>query len=1531
MTKSDEKGSASSSGGSLSSPELYTSPEHEHILELARELTRVSTRSGYASPFGDTSDPELDPSSPEFSSLKWSQNVHRLMSSESDQHPERSLGVSFRNLHAYGHSTGGSGYQLTTGNLMYATAQMVVATMNPKKEKVDILYGMDGVLQPGELLVVLGRPGSGCSTFLRTLSQQTYGFKVEDKTEFNYSGVSANDVSSRFRGDVTYSAESELHFPNLTVGDTLLFASRMKTPDNRINGVDRMTYARHMRDVVMATFGLTHTMNTRVGNDLIRGVSGGERKRVSIAELVLCQSVFQCWDNSTRGLDSATALEFVRSLRISSDTFKSTAAVAVYQASDEMYDMFDKVVVLYEGYQIYYGPVARARKFFYDMGWQPKPRQPTPDFLTSLSQPTEREARPGYEEKVPRTPQEFNERWRNSELYAELQQEIDDFNSNYPSGGEHAQKFQESADLRKDKRLPHKAAYTVSWHEQVKGLAWRGFKRMQGDPTMPSIQVFGNFAMGLIISSIFYNMQQVTGSFYHRTAVIFFALLFNAFSCMLEIFALYEARPIVQKHHQYALYHPAADAVGSITTEMPIKIATAISFNLVMYFIPNLRRSPGNFFFYLFANFLATLTMSHLFRTLGAMTKTLMEAMVPANLILLGLVLFTGFVIPTRNMHLWCRWINYVDPLAYIYESLLTNEFSNRLFKCTSLLPEGPAYSDVPMSQRICTVPGSKVGEMEVQGSDYIWQSFRYKQTHQWRNIGVTFGWMFFFLGTYLLAVWVNPGARTKGEVLIFPRRILNKMKKQWKAAGHEGAPTKQLVDGDTGSQDVALAASDDIFWWKDVCYDIKIKGEPRRLLNHVSGWVKPGTLTALMGASGAGKTTLLDTLANRVTMGVVTGHVFVNGTPRDNSFQRSTGYAMQQDLHLETSTVRESLVFAALMRQPWKDSYEEKIAYVDTVLKVLEMETYADAVVGVPGNGLNVEQRKRLTIGVELAAKPKLLLFLDEPTSGLDSQTAWSVCQLMKKLSNAGQAILCTIHQPSALLLQQFDRLLFLARGGRTVYFGPIGENAEELCGYFEKYGADPCPPDANPAEWMLHVIGAAPGSHANQDYADVWLWSEERQAMRDEINELIRRFDAKHENRNPDKEAHREFAAPLWYQFWRMLHRQWQMEWRQPMYLWSKFWLSVITCLFNGFAFFKADNTIQGMQNLMFSVFMFTTLQNALIYQYLPSFVAQRALYETRERPSKILSWKAFAPAVIIAEIPWQIIVGTFAFLCWYYPAGLYNNANFTGAMTERGGMTYFYVILYYIFSITMGQVCVAGMDDDDTSANIAMLLFTITLMFCGVLSTKEDMPGFWVFMYRVSPMTYWIGGMLALAIANAPVNCADYEFVRAPAVNGMNCGEYLGLYAKMGGGRVVNPASTTECNYCPIADTNIYLASLDIYYHQRWRNLGLFIVYIVVNMVGAVFIYWLARVPKSSSRVKLVPLEPLDQDEHQDEATADGHPAPEIVKTQKGKNAIEIHHELQARFGADKKHAYGADSTSSPLDNTSISESSISSVSD
>jgi ABC-type multidrug transport system ATPase subunit len=207
--------------------------------------------------------------------------------------------------------------------------------------------------------------------------------------------------------------------------------------------------------------------------------------------------------------------------------------------------------------------------------------------------------------------------------------------------------------------------------------------------------------------------------------------------------------------------------------------------------------------------------------------------------------------------------------------------------------------------------------------------------------------------------------------------------------------------------------------------------------------------------------------------------------------------------------------------------------------------------------SGLNVEQRKRLSIGVELVAKPEALIFLDEPTSGLDSQTAWAIVSLLKKLANHGLAILCTIHQPSGIIFQQFDRLLLLAKGGRTVYFGDIGENATALTGYFERHDAVQCRPEENPAEWMLHVIGAAPGAHTDRDWVETWKASSEFHGVQKELDSLAQ---SRHVTSEADTQD-TSYAASVSQQFLACTQRVAQQYWRTPTYIYSKLSLCFIT----------------------------------------------------------------------------------------------------------------------------------------------------------------------------------------------------------------------------------------------------------------------------------------------------------------------------------------------------------------------------------
>lgn len=1406
-----------------------------------------------------STDERLDPSSEKFDLRFWVKNLRKLVDLDEDYFKPALLGVAYKDLSVFGHSTD-SDYQATFANVVWKAAVHWIKGHNKAYREAirfDILKPMDGLISPGELTVVLGRPGAGCSTFLKTLATQTHGVKVDENSTILYDGYSQHDVSHHFRGDVVYCAEVESHFPHMLVGDTLQFAAKLRTPKNRPMGISREEYSRHMAEVAMATYGLSHTKNTKVGNDFVRGVSGGERKRVSIAEVYLSQASLQCWDNSTRGLDSATAMEFIRALKTSATICNATPLVAIYQCSQDTYDMFDKVVLLYEGYQIFFGSTASAKEYFVKMGWHCPQRQTTADFLTSLTNPSQREPQYGFEDKVPRTPKEFYEIWQKSPERAALLGEIDEYLSSEEVNAR-ALRFKEHHLATQTSRTRAKSSYTVSFDMQVKYIMQRNWLRLKGDPSVTVSNVVCNIIVSVLIATIFNHLKFDTESFYSRTAVLFFAVLFNAFCSLLEVFSLYEARPVVEKHKKFALYRPAADALASIITELPPKIITSIGFNLILYFVVHLRQSAGHFFFYWLINFTCTLAMSHIFRSIGSATTSLQQAMTPASLLLFTLIVFTGFVIPPNSMHGWCRWINYIDPVAYAFESLITNEFHGRDFPCASLVPRG---GDYPRSGNsvVCGVVGAIPGRSTVSGDDYIGLSFEYYNTHKWRNWGILLAYTFFFLGVYITLVEYNKGAMQNGEILVFQHKALKQERKRRKDL-EEGnaeriAPDEKFYDAreSDNSQtlsDAKLPVSNEILHWRNLRYEVKIKTEQRIILNNVDGWVRPGQVTALMGASGAGKTTLLNTLSERLTSGIITNGVrMVNGKALDSSFQRSIGYVQQQDLHLQTSTVREALKFSAYLRQPSSVSKAEKDDYVDYIIQLLEMERYADAVVGVPGEGLNVEQRKRLTIGVELVAKPQLLLFLDEPTSGLDSETAWSICKLIRKLADHGQAILCTIHQPSAILMKEFDRLLFLQKGGQTVYFGDLGHNCQTLIDYFEKYGASKCPPHANPAEWMLEVIGAAPGSHADQDYYDVWLKSDEYAQVQKELDNMEKELVKIPKDDDPDR--HKSYAAPYLAQYLLVTKRVFEQCWRTPSYTLSKAVLAVSTALFNGFAFFNADKTLQGLQNQMFSVFMFFLVFITLSHQYLPHFVAQRSLYEARERPSKTFSWFAFICAQITGEIPWNIICGTAAFFCWYYPIGLYHNATETNTVNERGATMWFTIVLFYIYTSSMAQLCISFIELAENAANLSIFLFTACLNFCGVLVSKSEMPQFWLFMYRFNPFTYLVSVVLSVGLAHSRVECSESELLHFVPPEGLTCEQYMAPYmAKAGGYLTVENA---KCVYCKMRDTGPFLKSINADYHTRWRDIGVFIGFIVFDFVLTIGFYWLARIPKGSRQKK------------------------------------------------------------------------------
>lgn len=1176
---------------------------------------------------------------------------------------------------------------------------------------------------------------------------------------------------------------------------------------------------------MMAIFNLTHASKTKVGSDTVRGVSGGERKRVSIAEMALSLTPVACWDDCTRGLDAATALDVVRALRLAAEMLGACEIASLYQASDAIYEEFEKVTVLFEGRQVYFGPSNEAKGYFERMGWVCPPRQTTPDFLTAVTSPEERTAAPGKENYVPRTAGEFEAYWKASEEYAALRRDINAHEAEHPleEKGSAYQDFKETMQQKQVKHSTSGSAHLTSLLTQMKWCLIRAWQRTVNDKASTLTAVIGQVVLALVFGSMFYQTPNTTAGFFSKGAVLFFAVLLNALISITEVNKVYALRPVIAKQSAWAFYRPFVEALAGFILDLPIKLAAALCFNTILYFLVGLRVEPGAFFLFFLFNYLAAITMACIFRSIAAATHSAPQALAAASVLMLVIVIYSGFTLPHAWMHPWFGWIKWINPVAFAFEALMVNEFHGREFACSEIVP---AYPSPPAGAFVCGIPGAVAGQHTVTGDAYLETKFEYYYTHIWRNLGILLLFTCCFLALYLVATEWNSRSQ---RMQVGPNKLELEKDSCELERGSDSPPSAASLDPTADAQHVALERGR-TFAWRNINYDIPVQGgQTRRLLNDVSGWVQSGTLTALMGVSGAGKTTLLDVLAQRKSVGVVTGDMFVDGRPLDVSFARQAGYALQQDVHLETATVRESLRFSALLRQPKHVSRDEKHAYVERVMAMLGIGGLADEHVG----GLSMARRKLVTIGVELAAKPEVLLFLDEPTSGLDSQSSFAIVALLRRLADAGQTVLSTVHQPSAVLFAQFDRLLFLDKGGKTVYFGNTGPQCCTLLNYFEAHGARRCGSTENPAEYIFDVVAGRDGN-SKVDWPALWQQSAESKAISDVLGHLALQHETS-DGQDQHRTKHSEYAAPFLSQLHHVWLRTWIHYWRSPGYVWSRAALAAGSSLFNAYSFFDPASSPQGVQNSMFSVFMLTTVFTAMVQQIIPRFAAQRELYEVREQPSKVYSWTVFFIIHVAIEIPFQIFSGIVAFACFNY--------NVFGILSaERQGLVLLFCIQFFVFTSTFAHMFISALSDPDTAGILGVFVFILTLVFNGVMQPKDALPGFWVFMYRVSPQTYWVSGIVSTGLHDQSLQCSSSELYHLdpPMNSGMTCEQYLKEYLSVAPGHLNNPNATSDCQYCPVSLSDQYLASSDIFWTDRWRNFGLGWAYIIFNVCAAAVVF-------------------------------------------------------------------------------------------
>ncbi|KAH9171890.1 ABC-2 type transporter-domain-containing protein [Lactarius sanguifluus] len=1362
--------------------------DQEGVNQLRRTLTHLSEATRvHGTTISESTETVSVPTTGPFDFEKTLRNIMKMRDRGGIQ--SRELGVMFRDLRVVGLGAAAS-YQPTFGSFFNPKVilEKIRALRHPPLR--DILSGFEGVIRPGEMLLVLGSPGSGCSTLLKTLTNQRAEYHHVEG-EVYYDSFTPEYVAKHYRGDVVYSPEDDIHFPTLTVNETLRFATKMRAPHNRL-GRPRSYYVQNITDIAQTVFGLRHVQDTPVGDAAIRGVSGGEKKRVSIGEALTLRSRIAAWDNSTRGLDASTALEFVRALRIATDGAQTSTIVSIYQASESLYSHFDKVCVIYEGRMAYFGPADQARQYFINLGFEPAHRQTTPDFLVAVTNPLSRTVRSGFKGPVPQTAAEFASAFLASEVSAANRVDMDAYYTEFVGHPERALAYKESATAEHATTQRKGSAYTISIPMQARAVMLRRLQILRGNLTTQLIVLITFIVQALINGSVFFRLKDETSQYFSRGGVLFFSLLWAALSSIAEIPALFAQRPIVA--------------------------------------------SASQFFTFVLFIFTMALVMKAWFRCVAAAFGDPAPAQTVAGLMLLLLVLYTGYTIPKPSMVGALKWISYYQrdrayieqPIRYGFEGLMSNEFHTLNGTCSNLVPSGTGYENVSLTNQVCGTVGSISGQSTVDGNRFIAISYDYSYSNIWRNYGIIIAfrncirrstYSFSPSTTRACLARLAPCSSSEGRRL----RSCAKPKRKLTAADEEkGVPESrdatEKIRGESGpssSTDVAVPMMSDVFTWRHLEYDVRVgKGETRRLLADVSGYVAPGKLTALMGESGAGKTTLLNVLAERQAAGVVGGERLVNGYPLPSDFQAQTGYVQQMDTHLAQATVREA---AALLCEA-ADNHR----HVDTVLKMCGLEKYADAIVG----SLGVEHRKRTTIGVELAAKPKLLLFLDEPTSGLDSQSAWAIVSFLRDLADHGQAILCTIHQPSAELFQEFDRLLLLRKGGQTVYFGDIGTNSTTLINYFQTNGAQPCLPDANPAEYILDAIGAGATATANTDW--------HTKAVDQELDALLEDGRKRHA---VDIEQHSEFSTSWIFQVKTLWERDVVRHWRDPTYLLAKLALNIVAALLIGFTFFKAKDSIQGTQNHIFAVFMSLVVSAPLSNQIQVPFIDTRRVYEIRERPSRMYSWSALITAQILGELPLNIIGSSAYFLIWYWLVGF---------PSSRAGYSYLmFGIMYPMYYTTFSQWVAAMSPNPEIAAQLFSFFFSFVVTFNGVLQPYKHL-GWWKWMYRTSPYTYLVEGLLGQALGHSEITCSAVEYVTVSPPSGQTCQQYLSEFISTTGGYLTNPTATDNCQYCSYRTTDEFLQSnSNIFWSHHWRNFGFMWIYIGFNIFAIYAMTYIFRI--------------------------------------------------------------------------------------
>ncbi|KAF3943211.1 hypothetical protein CMV_030208 [Castanea mollissima] len=805
-----------------------------------------------------------------------------------------------------------------------------------------------------------------------------------------------------------------------------------------------------------------------------------------------------------------------------------------------------------------------------------------------------------------------------------------------------------------------------------------------------------------------------------------------------------------------------------VVLRIPMSVLESIVWLVMTYYSIGFAPEASRFFKHLLLVFLIQQMAAGIFRLISAVCRTMIIANTGGALTLLLVFLLGGFILPRDEIPKWWIWGYWVSPMSYGFNAIAVNEMF------------APRWMN-----KLASDNRTKLGVAVLESFDVFPDKNWY-----WIGAAALLGFTVLFNVLFTLALmYLNPmekpqaiiseeaademeGDNTNSKEEPRLRRPVSKRDSASRSLStSDGNNTREMAirrmssrsnsNGINRNADSTLEAAngvapkrgmvlpftplamsfDSVNYYVDMPAEMKEQGvaEDRlQLLRGVTGAFRPGVLTALMGVSGAGKTTLMDVLAGRKTGGYIEGDVRISGFPKiQETFARISGYCEQTDIHSPQVTVRESLIYSAFLRLPKEVSNEEKMIFVDEVMELVELNNLRDAIVGLPGiTGLSTEQRKRLTIAVELVANPSII-FMDEPTSGLDARAAAIVMRTVRNTVDTGRTVVCTIHQPSIDIFEAFDELLLMKRGGQVIYYGPLGRNSHKIVEYFEAIPGVPKIKDKyNPATWMLEVSSMAAELRLGMDFAEHYKSSSLHQRNKALVKELS----------TPPPGAKdlyfaTEFSQSTWGQFKSCLWKTWWTYWRSPDYNLVRFFFTLAAALMVGTIFWKVGTKRDSASDLtmiigaMYAAVLFVGINNCSTVQ--PIIAIERTVFY-RERAAGMYSAMPYALAQVISEIPYVLVQTSYYTLIVYAMVAF----EWTAAKFFWFFFVSFFSFLYFTY---YGMMTVSITPNHQVAAIFAAAFYSLFNLFSGFFIPRPKIPKWWVWYYWICPVAWTVYGLI------------------------------------------------------------------------------------------------------------------------------------------------------------------------------------------